>query len=429
MTNPTSLAWNTIAEKINLEAWLASSDSPLELTAQQIKAYTGREPRLMTKFDTRESRPSILQRITILPVTNGTYVLLRGDGYVDVPKANRTQRWSIPPKSKNLVTLPWAQGPASESQALDIALATGLLEDFIEDKVQLTIRGRLRSPSFDFSFDSHGKRVALTTSGVQIEVDAGFEGQRIHLIEAKLGSRSNFHNRQLYYPFRMWHTLVPEKQVSTVFLSYSNRGYSLRRFDAKSESFSQYHGLLLTKSVDYLLDEPTPIPSLEEILADTHLTKIESILPFPQANEIRRVIDIVDSVAAGLSARSEISNHYDLDDRQADYYANAAGFLGLVLRNDVGFRLTESGSHFSHMRRNERILWLIREIASRTVFRHVLETVSTTGKLPSREAVAELISRYIGLSGKTPSRRAGTVLAWVKWVLENTSTQLTMAFD
>lgn len=429
MTNPTAVAWSAIASEIRLEEWLGSGGPPIELTAQRIKELTGREPRLMTKFDTRESRPSVLRGVTILPLSNGTYALLNGDGYVDVPLANRVRRWPVSAKARQFVTLPWDNGPASESQALDMALATGLLEDFLEDTVRLTIRGRLRSPSFDFWFDSAEKPVRLTANGVQIEVDAGLEGQQIHLIEAKLGARTNFHNRQLYYPYRMWQKLVPEKSVSTVFLSYSNRCFSLRRFDAIAERVEHYHGFVATKAVDYHFDESTPIPSLEETLADTELRAQDADVPFPQANEIRRVIDVIDSVAAGLCTRNDISSHYDLDDRQADYYANAATFLGLLVRRGNGFALTEQGCNFSKRRRSERIVWIIRELASRPVFRQVLEATSRSGKLPSRDAVSEWIREYVGLTGKTPNRRAGTVLAWSKWILENTSAQLTMAFD
>jgi hypothetical protein len=309
-----------------------------------------------------------------------------------------------------------------------MAFATGMLEDFLEDDVRLTIRGRLRSPSFDFLFDCEDRAVPLSVNGVQVEVDAGFEGQHIHLVEAKLGSRTNFHNRQLYYPYRMWQRLVSGKRVSTVFLSFSNRCFSLRRFDAM-ERADHYHGLVATKAVDYHFDETTPIPTLEDILADTELRQEDVAAPFPQANELRRVIDVTDSVAAGLSMRGEISSHYDLDDRQADYYANAATFLGLLARGDVGFALTAKGERFCKLHRNGRIVWLIREIASRPVFRQVLETTSLSGKLPSRERIAELIGELMGLTGKTTGRRAGTVLAWSKWILENTSPQMTMLFD
>ncbi len=429
MPNPTAIAWSAIASAIGLEERLASGELSVAITAQQIKEITGREPRLMTKFDTRESRPSLLRGLTILPLSNGTYVLLKGDGYVDVPAANRVRRWPVSAKARQLVTLPWDNGPASESQALDMALATGLLEEFLEESVRLTIRGRLRSPSFDFWFDGEGHPIPLTASGVQIEVDAGLEGQQIHLVEAKLGARTNFHNRQLYYPFRMWQQLVPDKRVTAIFLAFSNRCFSLRRFEAVGAQADRYHGLVATKSVDYYFDEPTAIPTLEELLADTELQAGEAEVPFPQANDVRRVIDVIDSVAAGLVTRVEISSHYDLDDRQADYYANAATFLCLLVRSGSGFALTERGSRFSKMRRTERIVYLMREIASKPVFRQVLEATSVSGKLPSGERVAALIGQQAGLSGKTPNRRAGTVLAWAKWILENTSAQLTMAFE
>ncbi|HEY5377325.1 MAG TPA: hypothetical protein VIK01_26780, partial [Polyangiaceae bacterium] len=126
----------------------------------------------MTKFDTRESRPGLLANATILPVSNGTYAVLPGDGYADVPSAKEYRSMPVPKLIRSLETLPWSTGPSSESQALDMAQATGILEDFLNDSVRLTIRGRLRSPRIEFFFDGGGRRIPVTAEGVQIEVDS-----------------------------------------------------------------------------------------------------------------------------------------------------------------------------------------------------------------------------------------------------------------
>lgn len=433
MVSPTALAWNAIGTELDLARRLEVPGSYVEVTAQQIKKLSKREPRLMTKFDTRESRPGLLRGVTILPLSNGTYALIKGDGYVDVPSTHRLRRWPISARARKWLTLPWDDGPLSESQALDMALATGLLQDFIEEDARLTIRGRLRSPRFQFLFSSEGRDVDLTADSVQIEVDAGLEGDSIHLIEAKLGARSNFHNRQLYYPYRMWESLIPHKRICAIFLSYSNRCFSLRRYEAPSSlagsPLLRYHGLVVTKAVDYHFDELEPAPTLESVLANTELDPALAPSPFPQADDIRRVIDVVDSVAAGLSLRGDIASRYDLDDRQADYYANAASYLGLLVRRDNGFALSEAGAVYVRLGRGARIASLLHEIARRPVFRQVLEATVLTGKLPSRDVVASLIVEHLPLRGKTPNRRAGTVLAWCRWVLANTSTQLSMPFD
>jgi hypothetical protein len=81
--SPTSEAWARLAERHRLRERLALGEV-VRLSADEIRT-AGREPRLMTKFDTRESRPLELSDTTILPVTNGEYLLLPGDGYADLP--------------------------------------------------------------------------------------------------------------------------------------------------------------------------------------------------------------------------------------------------------------------------------------------------------------------------------------------------------
>jgi hypothetical protein len=156
----TADGWGRLFEELDLQAQLDATGMAA-LSAEQIKQISKRAPRLMTKFDTRESRPSRLADLTVLPLTNGTYVLVRGDGYGDVPDATQLKRWTARSMPRSLLTLPWQGGPSSESQALDMAAATGLLEDFLgESDVRLTVRGRLRAPRFEFQFRGEQGRIA-----------------------------------------------------------------------------------------------------------------------------------------------------------------------------------------------------------------------------------------------------------------------------
>ena len=77
----------------------------------------------------------------------------------------------------------------SEMQHLDFAYASSLIRTFMEDStLVLTIRGRKYTPEFSFQV---GKQ-KLEVSGVQTEVDAGYEGKnKIVLVEAKNSSTNN----------------------------------------------------------------------------------------------------------------------------------------------------------------------------------------------------------------------------------------------
>lgn len=418
MAGPTSEAWERLFTELSLEERLSAG--PVRITADEIKALSGREPRLMTKFDTRESRPARLARHTLLPLTNGSYALLRGDGYADVPETPRVKFWTPPDLRRSLLTLPWQSGPSSESQALDMAMATGLLQDFLSDPdARLTIRGRLRAPRFEFEFDSDAGPSTLTVDGVQVEVDSGLEGHAIHLVEAKLGARTNFHIRQLYYPMRMWSALVPDKPVTTVFLSWSNRCFSLRSF--AFAPIERYHAARLIAAVDYFLDEPGRPPQLGDALTAARLELAEGA-PFPQADDMRRVIDVVDAVASASSTRAEIAARYEFDERQADYYANAARFLGLLTRAEQGFELTEIGRDFVAGNLTTRTYIVLRQLAARPVFRSLLERIHADAGLPEIAEVADMITAATGLTGATPLRRASTVLAWARWAAAMTRT-------
>ena len=72
----------------------------------------------------------------------------------------------------------------------------------------------------------------INVSGVQTEVDAGYEGRdQIVLIEAKNKNTKDIIIRQLYYPFRQWQTHT-KKKVITLFFEKDDKTniYSIWQF-------------------------------------------------------------------------------------------------------------------------------------------------------------------------------------------------------
>ncbi len=149
MASQTETAWRAIFEERQLLSDLERHGYGT-VTADEIKRIGQREPRLMTKFDTRESRPDTIKKAacTVLPISNGTYVLVRGDGYLDLPERPTPER--IPTKAlDHLQTLQLFC--ESEAQVLEVAHTCGLLERFLREKVERTTQGRNRA-SFSFRF-------------------------------------------------------------------------------------------------------------------------------------------------------------------------------------------------------------------------------------------------------------------------------------
>ncbi len=246
-------------------------------------------------------------------------------------------------------------------------MLASVIRDFTgEAELNLTIRGRLQTPEFKFRFDGAKMSHELDVSKVQVEVDAGYEGDRIYVLEAKMGGRSDFIVRQLYYPFRMW-TEIGEvnKPVVPLLLTYSNRTYSLRMY--RFTDVQLYNSIELVSAQDYVLEE-FQRPSLALVLEETTLGDAPVGTPFPQADSVSKVIDLVDAVAAGVEEREDLADRFDCDERQSDYYGNAARYLGLVNRVAGGFMPLPQTLNFAHASLSERLSIVMRAVASRPGF-------------------------------------------------------------
>src|SRR5699024_9516698 len=109
----------------------------------------------------------------------------------------------------------------SEAIALNIAHASGMIDDFIEEESSiLTLSGRMGSGLLDFKIENK-----------QIEIDGGYEGlETLALIEAKNNVPMDFIVRQLYYPFLSIRDKLPHKTVKPIFFTYTQSIFSFHEF-------------------------------------------------------------------------------------------------------------------------------------------------------------------------------------------------------
>lgn len=243
--------WEAIFKTYNILAH-DFDNAPYEIDAEQIKAATARfqktsekEVRLLCKQDCHESRPDIFKKngLFILPIKNGKYVIVKGEGYVDIPKIKSSTKIY---ESQLGFILDTSTVGNSEMQHIDFAYASSLIRTFLDDNsLVLTIRGRKYTPEFTFSVGKH----QITAEGVQTEVDAGYEGRdQIVLIEAKNSKTKNTIIRQLFYPYRQWRTYT-NKKIVTLFFEKQGDEYSLWHFDFEDEN--DYNSIRLIKSEKY----------------------------------------------------------------------------------------------------------------------------------------------------------------------------------
>ena len=150
-------------------------------------------------------------------------------------------------------------------------------------------------------------------------------------------------------------------------------------------------------------------------------------VPFPQANDLDKIIDIITSFCEDLNTKEKISEYFEFDGRQGDYYANAAIYLGLLIRdldNAGSFILTDFGKEMrrcSNRRCRNRLLLI--QLLRRPSFRSTIFLMKDRGfntKDIDVDDGAQIIRENdLRYNLTTSRRRASTVKSWMKWICAN----------
>jgi hypothetical protein len=249
MTTSKDKAWSKIAEDYDILSHRFDGE-PFYINAQQIKdscqdftKTAEKEVRVLCSQTTRDSRPAVFKQnnLFLLPVKNGEYAIVKGEGYIDIPEIESE---AVPYSSKLDFDLETSKVGDSEMQHLDYAYATSVLRTFMKDSsLVLTIRGRKYTPKFSLRVGNQH----LTIRSVQAEVDAGYEGKdQVVLVEAKNTKVKDTIIRQLYYPFRHWQS-VTEKAVIPVFFERDNDGV-VNLWQFKFDDVEDYNSISLVKA-------------------------------------------------------------------------------------------------------------------------------------------------------------------------------------
>jgi hypothetical protein len=419
-------AWGKIFERLRLLPEIKRHGF-VYVSADEIKAASDkREPRLLAKQDTKNSRPEVFKqnKLSILPVENGKYIIFRDDSvrtYYPLEKilADVPIEEYQPTKDYREYKSLDARNLSSESQAIDFANLVSLLKTFTGEKdLNLTIRGRQRSEKFSIKIP--GANHTAEVNGVQIEVDAGFESpEKIYIFEAKLGRVEDFNIRQLYYPFKDWSSRSC-KEIIPLFFVYTNGLFYILEFRFDDE----YGKLECIRSKCYTVNEPVKLEiNLQQLLEEIHLDP-EPNVPYPQANDLDKVVDIVTNFkSAGLSTKPAIAEFFDFDERQGDYYANAGYYLGLLKRvpDSTEFELTREGEYLAKSEnRSRRNLLLLTQMLKRPSFNEIIQLFESKDQdlsLLNVDILAPIIQNYIKLNDTTARRRASTVMSWLRWMV------------
>jgi hypothetical protein len=402
-------------EKYIAQKGLTLDGRSYRVDASVLKEVTGREPRLLAKYDAPQDQPKPFRQAgyTLLPVTNGSYLLFKGSVFAEVPPCGN--RKSFRPRLEfPLLTVGRGSG---ESEYLDNAYNTGLLSNFTgSGRLYLTIRGRERTKAFGFHIGTYG--MFIEVSGVQIEVDAGFEGEKdIVLVEAKIGRRAHFNLRQLYYPFRHFSSLFPTKKVRPLLFTYDlfEGSYTFHEFTfAKPDVFDSLIGV---GCCVYTLSSKTKY-RVEELL-ERELESDSNVVP--QADDLNKVLELLSLINSGTNTVQGIADHFVFDARQSNYYGEAAEYLGLISRSKGEFELTDRGRAFLMAEPDRQQNVAAKMVINSWVFRGLVKIASRKGyfKLTDIDRLIAGVTDERGnvrYTDSTIPRRRKTIISWLTWL-------------
>ena len=393
------------------------------IKSKQINEF--RESRLMTKFDHSTNLPTVFKKnlLSILPIKRGDYIIARFEAYQKLEYDKGINPIPIT-KRGDLESLDY-RNIYSESASLNCAFASGIIQDIIGEECVLTVSGRMSSKSFSFKIkESEKNSVEINVENSQCEIDAGFESEsKLALIEAKNMSCEDFLIRQIYYPFRLWKEKI-SKQVVPIFMTYSNDKFSFFIYEFKDPN--NYNSLSLVEQKDYVIS-PDPI-NLEDIKKTLSEVKVvnEPKVPFPQADKFSRVIDLFSLLVENDLSKEDITQKYDFDERQTDYYFNAGKYLGLIEKYVDGagvirLRLTDKGRQVMMKNHKEKNLALVNCILEHKPFKLALEYHFGKSEPAPKEKIVEFMKQsqlYKVGSASTYFRRSQTIRKWGEWIID-----------
>lgn len=416
------LAWEKIFEKHKILDKILN-DGHIEITAKKINEF--REARLMTKFDHKSQLPKLFadNKLSILPTSRGGYVIGEFETFCDF---NTDEIEVSPIEFPTFLESLDYRDITSEATAINCAFVSKILHNFTEEETLLpTVSGRMSSSSFNFGINSPKGLFNVNVGNSQVEIDGGYEGDNsLNLIEAKNYISDDFLVRQLYYPFKLWNGKI-QKQVRPIFLTYSNGVFHLREY--AFSNVNHYNSLVLVRHRKYVVQEGSfNLEALSQIIETAETVK-EPEIPFPQADSFERVINLCELLKQKeFISKEDITQNYDFDERQTDYYSNAGKYLGLIdtgrdpLTGQTGCFLTTKGKQVFNLNLIDRQKEFVRLIVSQIAFKETLKLYLDNGEMPNKEIIVEIMKRsklYNVGSDTTYFRRASTIIGWVNWII------------
>ncbi len=424
------VAWEKIFDKYSVIDQIREKNV-FEISANQIKEF--REPRLMAKFDYYNSLPQVFKKnkLGILPTRRGKYIIGEFNLFEEIPSV-----WDDSPivvTYNDEIESVSKDNIFSESISLLIAYNNGILHDFLsiskDDFLLSTINGRMGTGAFGFNVETQKdqSQIWIDVENSQCEIDGGYESRdSLFLFEIKNFKPDDFLIRQVYYPYRLWKNKV-KKQVVPIFMYFSNDEFHFSEYKFLDDS--NYNSLSLVRHKSYTFGETEEF-SIKAILDSFNKIPVvdEPGIPFPQADRIDRVIDLISIISEKIEvSKEEVTLQYGFDPRQTDYYTNAALYLGYLEKAERRkFVLSGKGETYVKLDKNGRRKDMVNSILEHSVFRKCFASLVRRRGVITKGEIIEIMrgeNLYKIDSEVTRKRRASTISHWIAWIYSKTENQ------
>lgn len=419
MKKTVSELWNNIFADLNILEEIQKYGS-FKISADQIRLY--KEPRLMAKFDYSKQLPKIFKdnNLGILPIKNGEYIIGKFSLFEDLSTTkyddNEIEKVELP----NFIETIDPDNIYSESNALNVALLSGMFDATFKDHFFETIQGKMRTNTFSFDISSDTIKNQITVNGAAMEIDGGYESKsKIILVEAKNYLPEDFIIRQLYYPYRHWKDKVL-KQIIPVFFAYENGIYNL--FVYTFDDLYNYNSLRLDFIKRFMISSKDSEIIKKDIYKNIELVDElpQTDVPLPQADSFSKVICTLGLISNDIKTANDIAKELNFDNRQGKYYIDALRYLNLVQKGDNfgEYELVPQSFLLMNLELKKRNEILINQILQHKPFYDAYKYYLETGQLPSKNIIKEIIEKYVkDISEETINRRSSTIRGWIQWII------------
>lgn len=431
------IAWEQLFEKYNIKEEIDKTGYYI-ISSSQINEF--RQARLMTKFDNKKTLPKLFKdnNLAILPISGTNYIIGNFQLYKNIPSIDTPIEFMEFPSQIESID---CNKINSETIALNCAYISKIIDNFLNEEnkrigVLPTVAGKMSSGQFEFKVDSSINTgfYTIPVDRTGIEIDAGYEtDESLVLIEAKNVIADDFLVRQLYYPYRLWKEKV-KKKVRTIFMQYHNGIFSLYEYEFKEPN--RYNSLDLIKSKRYSIVNPEEMKITEQDILDI-IKNIKIVdepeVPFPQANSFDRVICLLEMLNTDtIKSKEEITEEFEFDPRQTDYYFNAGKYLGFLEETKIvvaengknmekpAITLTLRGKKMFNISHKNRQLEYVKAILEHKVFNEVFNEYLANNKTIEKEKLIKIMEKsnlYNLNSDVTIKRRSSTIQRWIEWII------------